>query len=49
MSAIEQWDDKAFAEIMLDIISDEVCDQINLAVERDNEQVSWAEFKGDYQ
>lgn len=48
MSALEQWDDEAFAEIMLDIIEDEVCEQINLAAERDNEQVSWPEFAGNH-
>lgn len=49
MSASEQWDEKAFTEIMLDMIEDEVCEQINLAAERGNEQVSWEEFRGNYQ
>jgi hypothetical protein len=48
MSASEQWDEKAFTEIMLDMIEDEVCDQINLAAERGNEPVSWKEFSGDF-
>lgn len=49
MSALEQWDDEAFAEIMLDMIEDEVCEQINLAAERGNETISWQEFAGNYQ
>ncbi|NIG77895.1 hypothetical protein F3J34_30480 [Klebsiella sp. Ap-873] len=49
MSALEQWDDDAFTNIMLDMIKDEVCEQINLAAERGNEQISWDEFGGDYQ
>ncbi len=48
MRALEQWDDAAFASIMLDLIEDEVCEQINLAAERGNEQISWDEFEGNY-
>lgn len=49
MSALTDFSDKAFAEIMLDMIEDEVCEQINLAAERGNEQISWEEFGGNYQ
>jgi hypothetical protein len=48
MSALEQWDENAFTELMLDMIEDEVCEQINLAAERSNEQVSWKEFAGNH-
>lgn len=48
MSALEQWDDDASANIMLDLIEDEVCEQINLTAERGNEQISWDEFSGNF-
>ncbi|WP_336709922.1 MULTISPECIES: hypothetical protein [unclassified Cedecea] len=48
MSALEQWDEDAFTSIMLDMIEDEVCEQINLAAEHGNEQISWEEFSGNF-
>jgi hypothetical protein len=49
MSAAELWDDKAFAELMLDMVEDEITEQVNLAAERSNEPVSWQEFAGNFQ
>ncbi|OAT32035.1 hypothetical protein M975_1927 [Buttiauxella brennerae ATCC 51605] len=49
MSAAELWDEKAFTELMLDMVEDEITEQVNLAAERGNEQVSWQEFAGNYQ
>lgn len=48
MSAAELWDEKAFTELMLDMVEDEITEQVNLAAERGNEKISWAEFKGDF-
>lgn len=49
MSALEQWDDESFTHAVMGIIEDEIREQINLAAERGNEQISWDEFRGNYQ
>lgn len=51
MSAMERWDDDAFVRLMRDVIPDTQDDddkQVNLAAERQNPVISWAEFAGDF-
>lgn len=51
MSAMERWDDDAFVRLMRDAIPDaqeEKDEPVNLAAERQNPVISWAEFSGDF-
>lgn len=51
MSAQEQWSDEAFIRLMRDVIADSDQDErepVNLAAERQNQVISWAEFSGDF-
>jgi hypothetical protein len=52
MSAVERWDDEAFARLMRDVIATPPYDSeppVNLAAERENPAISWQEFSGDFQ
>lgn len=42
-------EDADFIAMMSGELQEEITDQINLAAERGNEQVSWHEFAGNYQ
>lgn len=42
-------EDADFIAMMSGELQEEITDQINLAAERSNEQVSWQEFRGDFQ
>lgn len=51
MSAAERWDEDAFVRLMADVIPvapDDKDDPVNLAAERQNPVISWAEFAGDF-
>lgn len=51
MSVAERWDDDAFIRLMADVIpsaTDEKDEPVNLAAERQNPVISWAEFAGDF-
>nr|WP_164919138.1 hypothetical protein [Citrobacter freundii] len=51
MSAMERWDDDAFLRMMAYVIPDtpdEKDEPVNLAAERQNPVISWAEFAGDF-
>ncbi|QSW33899.1 hypothetical protein KQ929_08175 [Leclercia pneumoniae] len=51
MIAMERWDDDAFVRLMRDVIPDapeEKDEPVNLAAERQNQVISWAEFAGDF-
>lgn len=50
MSAVERWDEDAFVRLMSDVIAAESDDDepVNLAAERQNPAISWAEFTGDF-
>lgn len=51
MSVAERWDDDAFIRLMADVIGDveaEDDEPVNLAAERRNPVISWAEFAGDF-
>lgn len=51
MSAMERWDNDAFVRLMRDVIPDapeEKDEPVNLAAERQNPAISWAEFSGDF-
>lgn len=51
MSAADRWDDDAFVRLMRDVIPetpDDHDDPVNLAAERQNPVISWAEFAGDF-
>lgn len=51
MSVAKRWDDDAFIRLMADVIGDveaEDDDPVNLAAERQNPVISWAEFAGDF-
>ncbi|UYM55265.1 hypothetical protein [Leclercia adecarboxylata] len=51
MSAMERWDDDAFVRLMRDVIPeapDDDDEPVNLAAERQNPVISWAEFAGDF-
>lgn len=50
MSVAERWDDDAFIRMMTDVIGDveaEDDEPVNLAAERQNPVISWAELAGD--
>lgn len=49
MIVAERWDDDAFIRLMADLIladPDERDEPVNLAAERQNPIISWAEFAG---
>ncbi|HIH5391480.1 TPA: hypothetical protein ACYSFR_000747 [Citrobacter freundii] len=51
MSVAERWDDDAFIRLIADVIGDmeaEDDEPVNLAAERQNPVISWAEFAGDF-
>ena len=51
MSAAERWDDDAFVRMMTDVIpaaQDDKDEPVNLAAERQNPVINWAEFAGDF-
>ncbi|WOU46043.1 hypothetical protein [Citrobacter portucalensis] len=51
MSVAKRWDDDAFIRLMADVIGDmeaEDDEPVNLAAERQNPVISWAEFAGDF-
>ncbi len=51
MRAMERWDDDAFVRLMRDVIPEspvEDDEPVNLAAERQNPAISWAEFAGDF-
>lgn len=51
MSVAERWDDDAFIRLMADVAPvspDEKDEPVNLAAERQNPVISWAEFAGDF-
>lgn len=51
MSAAERWDEESFLRLMADVIPvtpDENDEPVNLAAERQNQVISWAEFAGDF-
>jgi len=48
---MERWDDDAFVRLMRDVIPEspvEDDEPVNLAAERQNPAISWAEFAGDF-
>lgn len=51
MSAMQQWSDDAFIALMKDLIPERTdeAEPVNLAAERQNPEISWAEFAGDFQ
>ncbi|WKZ93575.1 hypothetical protein P0E69_06690 [Chimaeribacter arupi] len=49
---MNEWSDDAFIVLMKDVLADEPVDigePVNLAAERQNPEISWAEFAGNYQ
>lgn len=41
--------DNDFIALMSGELAEAIEQQVNLAAERDNEQISWSEFRGDFQ
>lgn len=39
---------KPIKDLTVEVITDKYSDEINLATERENEQISWDEFRGNY-
>ncbi|MGY9371907.1 hypothetical protein [Citrobacter pasteurii] len=51
MSVAERWDDDAFIRLMADLIPADPYEKdepVNMAAERQNPVISWAEFAGDF-
>ncbi|MCT4710306.1 hypothetical protein MUA04_08900 [Enterobacteriaceae bacterium H11S18] len=46
---LHEKDDADFIAMMSGELEEAIDKQINLAAERSNEQVSWQEFRGDFQ
>ncbi|MGB3255890.1 hypothetical protein [Buttiauxella gaviniae] len=46
---LHEKEDAEFIAMMSGELQEEITDQINLAAERGNEQVSWQEYAGNYQ
>ncbi|HGU9975764.1 hypothetical protein V5039_21060 [Enterobacter ludwigii] len=51
MTAAELWDEESFLRLMRDVLPENPEDDnepVNLAAERQNPVISWAEFAGDF-